>query len=68
MFYYWLRWNIDDMGWFFDLELSESTLVGMTHGQEEAYKNPPTIFSGEELEFMYQDKFTQQLNKMWAEQ
>ncbi len=27
----WLKWNIDTMGWFFELKLSEPTLKLYTH-------------------------------------
>ena len=37
MFYLWLRWNIDDMGWFFDLKLSEPTLECHSYCIEQIY-------------------------------
>jgi hypothetical protein len=68
MFYSWLKWNVDDMGWFFSLKLSEPTLINIVHGQEEAFKTPPSIMDSEELTYMYQDNFDAQCNRIWTRQ
>lgn len=68
MFYSWLMWNVDDMGWFFTLKLSEPTLINIVHGQEEAFEKPPRFEDNGLSTYLYQDGFITERNRIWHQQ
>jgi hypothetical protein len=61
-------WQINTMGWFFTLKLSEPTLEGVVHRQEKAFETPPNIMGNELLAYTDQYSHAHQCSKIWNKQ